>query len=82
MLAREKVSPELSACLRFQGMLTFLLLFVIPGHRENSDTRQKDKIDAVRISRQSRKRICDIIYLPQPQFVSPFGNKFSVLPLS
>lgn len=81
-IGREKVSPELSACLRFQDMLTFLLLFVIPGHRESSDTGQKDEIDAVRISRQSRKRICDIIYLPQPQFASPFGGKFSVLPLS
>lgn len=63
-------------------MLTFLLLFVIPRRRENSDTRQKDEIDAVRISRQSRKRICDIIYLPHPQFVNPFRGKFSVLPLS
>lgn len=51
-IGREKVSPQLSACLRFQGMLTFLLPFVIPRHKENSDTRQKYEIDAVKISRQ------------------------------
>ena len=40
-IGREKASPELSAYLRYQGMLTFLWLSVMLGHGENSDNQAK-----------------------------------------
>ena len=63
------------ACWLFQGH------FSSSDTRRSQTTRQKDEIDAARISRQSRDRFCEIIHLSHPQFVNQFGNNFFWVPL-